>query len=71
MLVFYWVRFTPGFLHNLHHMVHDLGLGASSNKANKRSNGVPEKNCQTNGSTNNIVDADTELVHDVIDQVMK
>ncbi len=48
-------------------MVHDLGI--NSGKAHKRTNGIQDKYSQTNGSTNNIVDADTELVHDVIDQV--
>jgi ubiquitin carboxyl-terminal hydrolase 1 len=28
--VLYTLRFTPGFLHSLHHMVHDLGLNGNS-----------------------------------------
>jgi ubiquitin carboxyl-terminal hydrolase 1 len=69
--VLYTLRFTPGFLHNLHHLVVDLGIGngtssgSSSGKDKKnRSNG------SNNGSTNNgITDAETELVHDVIEQL--
>ena len=68
--VLYTLRFTPGFLHSLHHMVHDLGLNGSGGKSSsKRSNGLAAQQGQTNGSTNSIADAETELVHDVIDQV--
>lgn len=68
--VLYTLRFTPGFLHSLHHMVHDLGLNGNGGKGSKRSNGVPtQQSQQTNGSTNSISDAETELVHDVIDQL--
>ena len=68
--VLYTLRFTPGFLHSLHHMIHDLGLNGSGGKSsNKRSNGLASQQGQSNGSTNSIADAETELVHDVIDQV--
>ncbi len=67
--VLYTLRFTPGFLHSLHHMVHDLGLNGNGSKSNKRTNGVAAQQGQTNGSANSISDAETELVHDVIDQV--
>jgi len=74
--VLYTLRFTPGFLHSLHHLVCDLGLqtatpgpgsGATSNgkKKNHSGNGG-------NGSGNgngSIADAETELVHDVVDQL--
>ena len=68
--VLYTLRFTPGFLHSLHHMIHDLGLNGSGGKSsNKGSNGLASQQGQSNGSTNSIADAETELVHDVIDQV--
>ena len=67
--VLYTLRFTPGFLHSLHHMVHDLGLNGNGGKSNKRTNGVAALQIQSNGSANSISDAETELVHDVIDQV--
>ena len=71
--VLYTLRFTPGFLHSLHHMVHDLGLtgngGSKTGSSSKRNNGLTLQQSQTNGSTNSISDAETELVHDVIDQV--
>ena len=65
--VLYTLRFTPGFLHNLHHLVSDLGIGANvhSNKDKRnRSN-----NAGGGGTSNGIMDADTELVHDVIEQM--
>jgi hypothetical protein len=34
-------------------------------------NGLTSQQGQTNGSANSIADAETELVHDVIDQVSK
>jgi hypothetical protein len=50
-------------------MVHDLGLNGNGGKSNKRTNGVAALQIQSNGSANSISDAETELVHDVIDQV--
>ena len=52
-------------------MVHDLGLNGSGGKSSsKRTNGLATQQGQSNGSTcNSIADAETELVHDVIDQV--
>lgn len=67
--VLYTLRFTPGFLHNLHHLVSDLGIGAnvhsSKDKRSNRSGG----NNGGNGSHNGIMDSDTELIHDVIEQM--
>ena len=62
--VLYTLRFTPGFLHSLHHLVYDLGLqgGVQGKKRPSGSNG-------TNISNGGIADADTELVHDVVDQL--
>ena len=69
--VLYTLRFTPGFLHNLHHLVSDLGIvGANlhSNNKDKRNRSSGNGN-NGNGTNNGIMDADTELVHDVIEQM--
>lgn len=57
--VVYTLRFTPGFLHHFHHFVSDLGLGNNTSGKEKR-----------RGHNNvNSVDAETERVHDVIEQL--
>ena len=61
-------RFTPGFLHSLHHLAQDLGLDApaTSGSSKKKNSGSSNGSAGTNGS---IADAETELVHDVVDQL--
>lgn len=62
--VLYTLRFTPGFLHNLHHLVADLGIGSNGNSSHK-----DKKKAGSNSNGNGITDAETELVHDVIEQL--
>jgi len=73
--VLYTLRFTPGFLHNLHHLVSDLGLGSNSSHS---SNGGKDKRNRGNhtggaGSStshnSNAGDVETERIHDVIEQL--
>ena len=67
--VLYTLRFTPGFLHSLHHLAQDLGLDApavATNSSKKKNSGSSNGSTGTNGS---IADAETELVHDVVDQL--
>ncbi len=63
--VLYTLRFTPGFLHNLHHLASDLGLGLNP------ANGKDKKGRHANGqiTRSNAPDAETERVHDVIEQL--
>jgi len=78
--VLYTLRFTPGFLHSLHHLVYDLGLqggsGGSNGGSKKRISALNGGNNSTShhsggsgGGGGGIADADTELVHDVVDQL--
>merc|ERR1712038_491650 len=72
--VLYTLRFTPGFLHNLHHLTSDLGIGSSNvhsskDKRHHRNNSSSSHAGGTSSSSNGIMDADTELVHTVIDQM--
>lgn len=63
--VLYTLRFTPGFLHNLHHLVSDLGLSSHASSNGKDKKKQPQQQPVTN--CNN--DAETERVHDVIEQL--
>ena len=69
--VLYTLRFTPGFLHNLHHLVTDLGLGSNSNSSNgkdKRNRGNHTGGAGSTSSNSN-GDVETERIHDVIEQL--
>merc|ERR1719266_2610142 len=73
--VLYTLRFTPGFLHNLHHLVNDLGLHGSN--SNSSSNGKEKRNrggnhtASSNSSNSNgsAADVETERIHEVIEQL--
>jgi len=70
--VLYTLRFTPGFLHNLHHLVTDLGLGShssSSNGKDKRNRGGNHTGGAGSTSSNSNGDVETERIHDVIEQL--
>ncbi len=76
--VLYTLRFTPGFLHSLHHMVYDLGLsshvvnnGGKESKKNKGGNNSSNSNGHQNNSAGAAAngDSETELVYEVIEQL--
>lgn len=68
--VLYTLRFTPGFLHNLHHLVSDLGLPnqveRSSSKQDKKKNAALAEKKATESNSDQ---AETERIHDVIEQL--
>ena len=64
--VLYTLRFTPGFLHNLHHLTADLGIGSNVQTSSKDKRGRNNGHI-TNGHSN--LDAETERIHDVIEQL--
>lgn len=70
--VLYTLRFTPGFLHNLHHLVNDLGLGshhhAASNSKDKRG-GRGGSSSIANNPASSSADPQTERINDVIEQM--
>ena len=68
--VLYTLRFTPGFLHNLHHLTADLGIGAAPATSSKDKRGRGSNNGGGGGSNSNgSLDAETERIHDVIEQL--
>eukprot|EP00093_Oithona_nana_P010118 10118.XXX_122514_124844_1 [CDS] Oithona nana genome sequencing. len=64
--VLYTLRFTPGFLHNLHHLTADLGIGIVQTSSTKDKRGRGNGHI-SNGHSN--LDAETERIHDVIEQL--
>ena len=60
--VLYTLRFTPGFIHNLHHMVNDLNPHQSNGRRG-RVNGF------VNGSSDNGDSTEAELSQDVIEKL--
>ena len=72
--VLYTLRFTPGFLHNLHHLTADLGIGLQqpthSSAKDKRGRGnVSNGHSSGGGSQVASLDAETERIYDVIEQL--
>lgn len=79
--VLYTLRFTPGFLHSLHHLANDLGLGnhGSNNGvgiknrrgliglANNQGSSSSSNGCGTTGNSEN--DSETIRTLDVVDQL--
>ncbi len=68
--VLYTLRFTPGFLHNLHHMIADLNLTKASNKKKavngSLSNGhLSEPSCSSSGD----MMPDSEMSLDIIERL--
>merc|ERR1719510_1802291 len=58
--VLYTLRFTPGFLHNLHHLVTDLGLASSTTDKKDKRNRNNGGGGNPSGSTNSNGDVETE-----------
>lgn len=69
--VLYTLRFTPGFLHNLHHLVSDLGLPAAASAGNEKSSSKDKKKqaAANDKKEANADQAETERIHDVIEQL--
>lgn len=71
--VVYTLRFTPGFTHNLHHLVQDIGQQQESHRGGKANGKGKHPGGMTNGHSGggggDLMDAEAELSQEVIEQL--